>query len=157
MSQKFRIWSTSPGCIEGIADLHKDKRIEGISDLRDESDRDGMRIVIELKRDANPQVVLNQLFSYSQLQVTIPVIMLCLVNGEPKYLPIKDMLTEYIHFQEEIVTRRTQFDLKKAQERAHILEGLKIAIEYIDEVIKILRNSKSIAEGKTALDRALWS
>jgi DNA gyrase subunit A len=137
--------------LEGIADLYKDKRIEGISDLRDESDREGMRIVIELKRDANPQVVLNQLYTYSQMQATIPVILLCLVNGEPKYLPIKDMLTEYIAFQEKIVTRRTQFELRKAEERAHILEGLKIALDYIDEVIAILRSSKSISEGKNAL------
>lgn len=137
--------------LEGIANLHKDKRIDGISDLRDESDREGMRIVIELKRDANPQVVLNQLYMYSQMQETIPVIMLSLVRGEPKYLSIKEMLTEYIKFQEEIVTRRTKYDLKKAEERAHILEGLKIALDYIDEVIKILRASKSVSEGKTAL------
>lgn len=137
--------------LENIADLYKEKRIEGIHDLRDESDRDGMRIVIELKKDANPQVVLNQLYSYSQLQQTIPVIMLALVEGQPKYLPIKTMLTEYIRFQEEIVTRRTQYDLRKAEERAHILEGLKIALDNIDEVISILRSSKSIAEGKGAL------
>lgn len=137
--------------LESIANLHKDKRIEGISDLRDESDRDGMRIVIELKRDANPQIVLNQLYSYSQLQETVPLIMLSLVRGEPKYLSLKDMLTEYIRFQEEIVTRRTKYLLKKAQERAHILEGLKIAIDFIDEVIAILRRSKSIQEGKNAL------
>lgn len=137
--------------IEGIAELHKDKRIDGITDLRDESDREGLRIVIELRKDANPQVVLNQLFSYSQLQTTIPVILLCLVNGEPKYLPLKDMITDYISFQEEIVTRRTKYDLRKAQERAHILEGLKIAIDFIDEVIRILRAAKSINEGKNAL------
>lgn len=138
--------------LEGIANLHKDKRIDGISDLRDESDREGMRIVIELKRDANPQVVLNQLYSYSQMQETVPVILLCLVNGEPKYLPIKDMLHEYICFQEQVVTRRTKYDLRKAEERAHILEGLKIALDYIDEVIQILRSSKSVSEGKTALE-----
>lgn len=137
--------------IEGIANLHKEKRINGISDLRDESDREGMRIVIELKREANPNVVLNQLFMFSQLQVTIPVILLCLVKGEPKYLPLKDMLMEYIRFQEQVVKRRTQFELKKAEDRAHILEGLKIAIDYIDEVIQILRSSKSIADGKNAL------
>jgi DNA gyrase subunit A len=139
------------GIIEGIAELHKDKRIDGISDLRDESDRDGLRIVIELKRDANPQVVLNQLYTYSQLQESVPVIMLALVNGHPRYLPLRDMLTEYIKFQEQIVTRRVKFDLRKAEERAHILEGLKIAIDFIDEVIAILRRSKSIPEGKTAL------
>jgi DNA gyrase subunit A len=137
--------------LEGIADLYKDKRIEGISDLRDESDREGMRIVVELKRDANPQIVLNQLYSYSMLQQTVPLIMLSLVRGEPKYLPIKDMLVEYIRFQQEVVTRRTQYDLRKAEERAHILDGLKIALDFIDEVIKILRAAKSISEGKSAL------
>lgn len=137
--------------VEGIAELHKDKRIDGISDLRDESDREGLRIVIELKRDANPQVVLNRLFAYSQLQETVPVIMLALVNGHPRVLPLRDILTEYIHFQEQVVTRRTQFDLRKAEERAHILEGLKIALDFIDEVIRILRASKTIAEGKAAL------
>lgn len=137
--------------LEGIADLHKEKRVEGISDLRDESDREGLRIVIELKRDANPQVVLNQLYTYSQLQETVPLIMLALVHGEPRYLALKEMLSEYIKFQEEVVTRRTRYDLRKAEERAHILEGLKIAIDFIDEVIKILRAAKSIPEGKNAL------
>ncbi len=137
--------------VEGIAELHKDKRVEGISDLRDESDRDGLRIVIELKRDANPQVVLNRLYTYSQLQETVPVIMLALVNGQPRILPLRDILTEYIRFQEQVVTRRTQFDLRKAEERAHILEGLKIALDAIDEVIRILRASKSIPEGRAAL------
>jgi DNA gyrase subunit A len=137
--------------IEGIANLHKDKRVDGISNLRDESDREGMRIVVELKRDANPQVVLNQLYSYSQLQETVPLIMLSLVRGEPKYLPIKDMLNEYIKFQKEIIVKRTIYDLRKAEERAHILEGLKIALDFIDEVIVILRASKSIPEGKERL------
>ena len=137
--------------LEGIANLHRDKRVDGISDLRDESDREGLRVVIELKRDANPQVALNQLYTYSQLQVTIPVIMLALVNGQPKYLPLRDMLVDYIKFQEEIITRRTKYDLKKAQERAHILEGLKVALDYIDEVIAILRAAKSIPEGKNRL------
>lgn len=137
--------------VEGIAELHKDKRIDGISDLRDESDREGLRIVVELKRDANPQVVLNRLFAYSQLQETVPVIMIALVNGHPKVLPLRDILTEYIQFQKQVVTRRTQFDLRKAEERAHILEGLKIALDFIDEVIRILRASKTVAEGKTAL------
>jgi DNA gyrase subunit A len=137
--------------IESIAELHKDKRIDGLSDLRDESDREGLRIVIELKRDANPQVVLNRLYTYSQLQETVPVIMLSLVNGEPKCLPIKEILTEYIKFQEEVVTRRTKFDLRKAEERAHVLEGLKTAIDFIDEVIALLRASKSIPEGKDKL------
>jgi DNA gyrase subunit A len=137
--------------IEGIAELHKDKRIEGLSDLRDESDREGLRIVIELKRDANPQVVLNQLYTYSMLQETVPVIMLALLNGQPKYMPIKDMLLEYIKFQEQVVTKRIKYDLRKAEERAHILEGLKIALDFIDEVVHILRTSKSIPEGKAAL------
>ncbi|MDR3551620.1 MAG: DNA gyrase subunit A, partial [Clostridia bacterium] len=137
--------------IEGIAELHKDKRIDGIHDLRDESDRDGLRIVVELKRDANPQLVLNQLYSFSQLQTTVPVIMLSLVHGEPKTLPLRDMLVEYIRFQEDVIRKRTLFDLRKAQERAHILEGLKIALDFIDEVIAILRASKSIQEGKSSL------
>jgi DNA gyrase subunit A len=110
--------------IESIADLVKDKRIDQISDLRDESDRDGMRIVIELKRDANAQVVLNRLYSYSQLQDTVGVIMLALVGGVPKVMPLKDVLTHYIDFQGEIVTRRTKYDLRRAKEREHILEGL---------------------------------
>lgn len=137
--------------IESIANLVKDKRIEGISDLRDESDRDGMRIVIELKRDANPQVVLNQLYSYSSLQETVGVIMLALADGVPKVMPLKEMLQRYIDFQCEVITRRTMYDLRKAKERAHILEGLKIALDYIDEVIAVLRASKSIPEGRQAL------
>ncbi len=137
--------------IENIASLVKEKRVEGISDLRDESDRDGMRIVIELKRDANPQVVLNRLFSYTQLQETVGVIMLALVNGEPKVMSLKEVLQNYISFQENVVRRRVEFDLKKARERAHILEGLKIALDNIDEVIAILKKSESVAEGKQAL------
>lgn len=137
--------------IESIADLVKDKRIEGISDINDYSDRNGMHLVIDLKRDANPQVLLNQLFSLTQLQVTYGIIMLALVDGVPKILPLKDILTNYINFQEEVVTRRTRYDLKKAQERAHILEGLKIALDFIDEVIAILRASKDQASGKAAL------
>ena len=137
--------------VESIADLAKEKRIEGISDLRDESDRDGMRMVIELKRDANPQVVLNQLYSYSQLQETVGVIMLALDHGIPKVMNLKDMLTKYLDFQCEVVIRRTEYDLRKAKERAHILEGLKIAIDNIDEVIKICRESKTIAEQKQNL------
>lgn len=137
--------------IEHIAELVKDKRIEGISDLRDESDRDGMRIVVELKRDANAQVILNQLYTYSQMQETVGVIMLALVDDVPKVLGLKEMLTDYIAFQRSVIIRRTEFDLKKARDRAHILEGLKIALDFIDEVIEILRNSKSIPEGKAAL------
>lgn len=137
--------------IESIADHVKEKRIEGISDLRDESDRDGMSIVIELKRDANAQVVLNQLYSFTQMQETFSIIMIALVNNQPRVLSLREMLDDYIAFQREIVTKRTMFDLKKAQERAHILEGLKIAIDFIDEIIAIIRSSKSIPDAKEAL------
>ncbi|MBQ9266837.1 MAG: DNA gyrase subunit A [Clostridia bacterium] len=125
--------------IENIADLVKDKRIEGISDIRDESDRDGMRIVIELKRDANAKVVLNQLLKNTQMQDTFGAIMLALVNGEPKILTLRQMLEHYIDHRKTVIVRRTQFDLDKALARAHILEGLKIALDYIDEVIAIIR------------------
>ena len=129
--------------IENIADLHKERRVEGITDLRDESDRDGMRIVIELRRDANPQVVLNQLYQYTQMQETFSVINLALVHNQsqPRVLTLREMLDEYIRFQYEVVERRTRYDLRRAQERAHILEGLKIACENIDEVIRIIRQS----------------
>lgn len=137
--------------IESIAELVKDKRIEGIADVNDYSSREGMHIEVALKRDANPQVVLNQLYTFTQLQDTFGVIMLTLVNGEPKILTLKQMLEHYIRFQCEIVTRRTAFDLRKARERAHILEGLLIALDYIDEVIALLRAAKSIPEGKQAL------
>ena len=137
--------------IESIADLVKDKRIEGISDVNDYSSRHGMHISIDLKRDANPQVVLNQLYSYTQMQTTFGVIMLAIVNGEPKILTLKQVLENYIDFQCDVIRRRTEFDLKKAQDRAHILEGLLTALDFIDEVIEILRNSKSIPEGKEAL------
>lgn len=137
--------------IESIADLVKDKRIEGISDVNDYSSRHGMHISIDLKRDANPQVVLNQLYSYTQMQTTFGAILLALVDGEPKILTLKQILEHYINFQCEVVTRRTNYDLKKAQERAHLLEGLLIALDFIDEVIEILRSSKSIPEGKEAL------
>ncbi|MCI8501613.1 MAG: DNA gyrase subunit A [Oscillospiraceae bacterium] len=137
--------------IENIANLVKEKRIEGISDLRDESDRDGMHFVIELKRDANPQIVLNQLYSFTQLQDTVGVIMLALHDGQPKIMTLKEILEHYINFQADIVRRRTEYDLRKAREREHILEGLKIALDYIDEVIRILRNAKSIPEGKSQL------
>ena len=129
--------------IESIADLVKDKKIVGISDLRDESDRDGMRIVIELKRDANPNVVLNLLFKHTKMQDTFGIIMLALVNNEPKVLNIKDILNHYIQFQKEVITRRTIFELNKAEARAHILEGLRIALDNIDEVISIIRGSKT--------------
>ncbi len=137
--------------IESIAALVKDKRIEGISDVNDYSSREGMHVVIDLKRDANPQLVLNQLFSFTQMQTTFGVIMLAIVNGEPKVLTLKEILQQYIKFQEEIITRRTQYDLRKAKEREHILEGLLVALEFIDEVIKILKESASVPEGKAAL------
>ncbi len=129
--------------IKAIADQVEDKRIEGISDIRDESDRNGMRIVIELKRDANPQVVLNRLFAQTQLQTTFAINMLALVENQrqPKILSLRHIIDEYLKFQEEIIVRRTRFDLKKAQERAHLLEGLLIAQDNIDEVIKIIRTS----------------
>ena len=137
--------------IESIAQLVKDKRVDGIHNLRDESDRSGMRIVIELKKEANPQIILNKLFSFTQLQDTVGVIMLALVNGVPKVLSLKEILEEYLDFQVEVITRRTKFDLKKAREREHILQGLVIALDYIDEVIKIIRSSAGPAEAKAAL------
>ena len=137
--------------IENIADLVKDKKITGISDLRDESDREGMRIVIELKKDANPSVVLNLLYKHTKLQDTFGVIMLALVDNEPRVLNLKEILSNYIDFQKEVVTRRTVFDLNKAEARAHILEGLKIALDNIDEVISIIRNSKTTEIAKNTL------
>ena len=138
--------------IENIADLVKDKRIEGISDLNDESNRKGMRIVIELKREANPQVVLNQLYRYTQLQDTVGVIMLALDGGVPKVMTLKDMLQKYIDFQDSVVRRRTQYDLKKAEERAHILEGRKRATDIVDEIIATIRACKGgQAEAKQAV------
>ena len=137
--------------IEHIADLVKDKKIEGITNIEDHSDRNGMHIEIDIRRDASPQIVLNQLFSYTQLQATFGAILLAIVNGEPKILTLKECLEHYINFQVEIVTRRTEFDLKKAKERCHILEGLKIAIDNIDEVIKIIRNSRDTATAKKNL------
>ena len=137
--------------LESIANLVKDKRVEGIHDLRDESDREGMRIVIELKKDAIPEVVLNKLFSYTQLQDTVGVIMLALVNGVPKILTLKECLEQYLDFQVEVIERRTRYDLRKAKERDHILRGLKIALDNIDEVIEIMKTSKNIPEGKERL------
>lgn len=138
--------------IESIAELVKEKRVEQISDLRDESDRDGMRIAIELKRDANAAVVLNQLFSYTQLQDTFGVILLALAGGVPKVMSLKEILGHYIRFQEEIVVRRTRFDLKKAKERAHILEGLQRAVDIVDEIIAAIRATKGgIPEAKAAI------
>ena len=137
--------------LESIANLVKDKRIDGIHDLRDESDRNGMRIVVELKKDAIPQVVLNKLFSYTQLQDTVGVMMLALVDNVPKILTLKEMLEKYLDFQVDVIEKRTRFDLKKAKDRAHILQGYCLAIDNIDEVINILRSSKTIQEGKQRL------
>ena len=138
--------------IENIADLVKEKRIEGISDLNDESNREGMRVVVELKKDANPQVVLNQLYSYTQLQSTVGVIMLALDGGVPKVMNLKTMLEKYIQFQDEVIRRRTQFDLNKAEERAHILEGLKRATDIVDEIIATIRACKGgKSEAKAAI------
>ncbi len=135
--------------IEKIADLVHEKRIEGISDLRDESDRDGLRIVIELKRDVNAQIVLNQLFKYTQLEDSFSVIMLALVDRtSPKVLSLKEVLTQYVDFQKEVIIRRTKFDKKKAEARAHILEGLSKALDNIDEVISIIRNSYNDAKAR---------
>ena len=137
--------------IENIADLVKDKKITGISDLRDESDRDGMRIVIELKRDANPNVVLNLLYKHTKLQDSFGVIMLALVNNEPRVLNLKEILVNYIDYQKEVITRRTVFELNKAEARAHILEGLRIALDNIDEVISIIRHSETAEIAKNTL------
>ena len=137
--------------IEKIAELVKDKKIDGITDLRDESDRQGMRVCIELRRDANPNVVLNLLFKHTQLQDTFGVTMLALVNNEPKVLNLGEMLNYYLLHQEEVVTRRIKYDLNKAEERAHILKGLLIALDNIDEVINIIRSSKNAQEAKDRL------
>ncbi len=137
--------------IEKIADLHKEKRIDGITELRDESNREGMRICIELRKDVNPNVILNQLYKHTQLQDTFGVNMLALVNNEPVVLNLLQMLTHYLNHQEDVVTRRTKYDLNKAEERAHILKGLLIALDHIDEVIKIIRGSRTAAAAKEGL------
>ncbi len=137
--------------IEKIAELVKDKRVDGITDLRDESNREGTRVCIELRRDVNPNVILNQLMKHTQLQDTFGVIMLALVNNEPKVLNLLDMLKHYLKHQEDVVTRRTQYDLNKAEERAHILEGLLVALDHIDEVISIIRGSNNVATAKAKL------
>ena len=138
--------------IENIADLVKEKRIDGISDLNDESNREGMRVVVELKREANPQVVLNQLYRFTQLQDTVGVIMLALDKGVPKVMTLKEMLQKYLAFQDEVIRRRTQFDLKKAEERAHILEGLRRAVDIVDEIIAAIRACKGgKPEAKSAI------
>ena len=137
--------------IESIAELAKDKKIEGISGIEDHSDRNGMHITIDVKRDASPQIVLNKLYAFSQMQTTFGTIMIAIVDGQPKVLTLHDILREYIKFQSEVITRRTNFELRKAKEREHILKGLLVALDFIDEVIEILRASKSIPEGKEAL------
>jgi len=137
--------------IEKIAELVREKKIEGLTDLRDESDREGLRIVIELKRDANPQVVLNNLYKQTQMQTSFGVIMLALVDGEPKVLSIKEVLSYYLQHQQVVIRRRTEFDLKKAEARAHILEGLKIALAHLDEVIKLIRSSQTTEEARNGL------
>jgi DNA gyrase subunit A len=137
--------------IENIADLVKDKKIEGISDIRDESDREGMRIVIELKRDSNPNIILNQLFKHTKMQDTFGIIMLSLVNNEPQVLNLKQMLVYYLDFQKDIIRRRTKFDLDKALARAHILQGLRVALDHIDEVINLIRSSKNTEEARNGL------
>ncbi len=137
--------------VEKIADLVRDKKIMGITDLRDESDKDGIRVVIETKRDAVPEVILNQLYKHTQLQDTFGIILLALVDGIPKIMPLKVILNHFVNFRHEIVVRRTEFDLKEADARAHILEGLKIALDNIDEIIKIIRGSKDPAQAKEGL------
>jgi DNA gyrase subunit A len=137
--------------IENIAELHREKTVEGISDLRDESDRDGMRIVIELKRGEVPEVVLNNLYKHTQLQTTFGIIMLAIAGGRPKVMPLLEVIEHFIEFRREVVRRRTEFELRKAEARAHILEGLKIALDHLDEVIKLIRGSKSPAEARAGL------
>ncbi len=137
--------------IEEIADMVRERRLEGIGDIRDESDRDGIRVVLELKRDENANVVLNKLYKFTKLQSTFGVINLAIVNGRPQVLTLKEMLRHFVDFRREVVVRRTQFDLKKAEERAHILEGLKIAIDHLDEVVALIRASKTPPEAKEAL------
>lgn len=137
--------------IEKIAELVRDKKLEGITDLRDESDRNGLRVVVELKREANPQVILNQLFKFTQLQQTFGIIMLALVDNNPRVLNLREMLTYYLEHQKDVITRRTRFDLRKAEERAHILEGLRIALNNLDAVIKLIRASRTTDEARQGL------
>ncbi len=137
--------------VESIADLVKDKRLDGITNIEDHSSKEGMHIEIDLRKDASPQIVLNKLYTMSQLQISYGIIMLAIVDGEPKILSLKDMLKNYIDFQVDVIKRRTAFDLRKAEERNHILEGLKIAIDFIDEVIAIIRSSKDLPEAKARL------
>ena len=137
--------------IEKIAELHKEKKIDGITDLRDESNREGTRIVIELRRDANANVILNLLYKHTQMQDTFGIIMLALVNNEPKVLNLLEMLKLYLKHQEDVVTRRTKYDLNKAEERDHILQGLLIALDHIEEVIRIIRSSQNTQAAKENL------
>lgn len=137
--------------IEKIADLVKDKKVDGITDLRDESDRSGMRIVIELRRDVNPQIVLNQLYKYTQLQDSFGIIMLAIVDGAPKILSLKEVLYYYLEHQKDVVVRRTKYELAKAEDRAHIVEGLKIALDNIDEIIKIIKSSRTTEDARNGL------
>src|SRR5512134_695596 len=137
--------------IENIAELHRDKAIEGIADLRDESDRDGLRIVIELRRGEVPEVVLNNLLKHTQLQTTFGIIMLAIAGGRPKVLPLLAVVEQFVEFRREVVRRRTEFELRKAEARAHILEGLKIALDHLDEVIRLIRGAKSPAEAREGL------
>ena len=138
--------------IERIAELARDKKIEGITDIKDESDREGMRITIDVRRDVSASVVLNNLYKLTLMQTAFNFNMLAIVNGTPRVLSLKQILTYYLKHQEEVIRRRTQFDLKKAQARAHILEGLRIALDHIDAIINIIRNSKS---GDIAKDRLM--
>ena len=137
--------------VEKIADLVRDKKVVGITDLRDESDKDGIRVVIETKRDAVPEVILNQLYKHTQLQDTFGLILLALVNGVPKIMPLKEILTHFVDFRHEVVVRRTEFELRESEARAHLLEGLKIALDNIEEVIKIIRGSKNPIQAKEGL------
>lgn len=137
--------------IEKIAELVRDKKIDGITNLRDESDRRGMRVVIEVRRDANANVVLNNLYKQTAMQSSFGVNMLALVDGQPKILSLKEALHHYLEHQKVVITRRTQFELRKAEERAHILEGLRIALDHIDEIIAIIRGSRSGDEAKPVL------
>jgi DNA gyrase subunit A len=137
--------------LENIAELHREKTVEGIADLRDESDRDGMRIVVELKRGEVPEVVLNNLYKHTQLQTTFGIIMLAIAGGRPRVMPLLEIIEHFVEFRREVVRRRTEFELRKAEARAHILEGLKIALDHLDEVIKLIRGSKSPAEARQGL------
>ena len=141
--------------LEKIADLVKDKKIDGIADLRDESDRDGMRIYIEIKRDANPHKVLNNLFKHTPMQLAFNMNMLALVDGQPQTLPLRSVLQHYIDHRRDIIRRRTEFDLGKARARAHILEGLKIALDNLDAVIKTIRESREVEDARNNLMSAL--